>query len=83
MGTRIVSWQDAATILQVSLLEWDEHGVRVVFQNDVSHLEKGHLYRTRWKPETGVADLHIAPMGMRSSSIFATGRMHGMSYTVP
>lgn len=47
----------------VSLLEWDEHGVRVVFQNDVSHLEKGHLYRTRWKPETGVADLHIAPMG--------------------
>ncbi len=47
----------------VTLLEWDGDRVRVVFQNDSSHLEREHLTRSRWKPENGLADLHIAPMG--------------------
>ena len=47
----------------VTLLEWDGDKIRVVFQNDSSHLTSEHLTRSRWKPETGLADLHIAPMG--------------------
>ena len=47
----------------VSLLEWDKDSVRVVFQNDSSHLDGLGLRRTRWRPESGSADLHIAPMG--------------------
>lgn len=47
----------------VSLLEWESGRVRVVFQNDSSHLDGQNLRRTRWRPENGLADLHIAPMG--------------------
>lgn len=47
----------------VTLLEWENGSAKVIFQNDSRHLDVDGLRRTRWYPEHGIPDLHIAPMG--------------------
>ena len=46
----------------VSLITCENGEFHLEFKHDASHLTNG-LRRVRWKPESGFADLRIAPMG--------------------
>lgn len=46
----------------VTLLTWEDGVFHLKFKHDTRHLE-GTLHRTRWRPESGFADLDFQPIG--------------------